>query len=80
MLPRRNRLTIASRMIAPTSETRNEVDVERRLVDVAAVEDQPADERADDADDDVEQYALLRVGAHDEAGQPADDAADHEPD
>src|SRR5690606_39533235 len=29
-----------------------------------------------DADDDIEEDALLRVGAHDDARQPADDAAD----
>ena len=34
----------------------------------------------DDADDDVEDDPLLPVRLHDDAGQPADDAADDQPD
>src|SRR5690606_23696538 len=43
--------------------------------------DQPStDKRTHDADDDVEQDALLSVALHDDACQPADDAADDQPD
>src|SRR5579884_2174266 len=49
------------------------------LVDVHAAE-QPRDERADDADDDVEDDSLLGVGSHDQAGEPSDNAADDQPD
>src|SRR5690606_23130 len=43
--------------------------------------DQPAtDQGADDTDDDVEQDALLTIALHDDACQPADDAADDQPD
>src|SRR5882672_2395854 len=42
---------------------------------------QPAAEHcADDADDDVEKNALLRIGAHEKAREPAHQATDHEPD
>src|SRR5690606_34867625 len=42
---------------------------------------QPATKpRADDADDHVEEDTLLDVGLHDEAGDPANDAADNQPD
>src|SRR5690606_2578231 len=41
---------------------------------------QPATKQgADDADHDVEEDTLLGVGLHDEAGDPADDAADNQP-
>lgn len=64
-----------------------ERDCHRRDVDRTAGDRRTADERcdqearkkrADDADHDVEQDALLSVGAHDDACQPADDAADDE--
>src|SRR5436190_1058966 len=43
--------------------------------------DEPtAEQRADDADDDVQDHALLRVGPHDHACQPTDDSADYQPD
>src|SRR3546814_5968467 len=38
--------------------------------------DPPRQHRSHDADDDIQENALLAVGAHDDAGQPADDAAD----
>ena len=38
-----------------------------------------AEERADDADHDVEEDALLGVGLHHDAGQPADDPAHDQP-
>ena len=50
--------------------------VERR----AAAEQETGDRRADDADDDVEKDALLSIGAHDHAGQPAANATDDQPD
>lgn len=50
-----------------------------RFVDAAA--EQPAgNQRADDADHDVEDDALLGIALHDDAGQPAYDAADDQPD
>src|SRR3546814_12773839 len=39
-----------------------------------------AQEGADDADHDVQDDALLRIGAHDDARQPAADAADNKRD
>src|SRR5687767_14559855 len=39
-------------------------------------EQQAADEGADDAHDDVEENALPVIGAHDHAGNPAEQAAD----
>src|SRR5687768_13192928 len=39
-------------------------------------EQEAAEQRADDSDDDVEQDALLRIGAHHDAGEPADNATD----
>src|SRR5262249_48059154 len=41
--------------------------------------EKPCDCGADDADDDVEKNALLCIGAHDEAGYPAEYSADDEP-
>src|SRR3954447_2346892 len=42
--------------------------------------DHPAtDEGADDADDDVQQDALLAIGTHDQAGKPADDSTHDQP-
>src|SRR4051794_16492014 len=46
------------------------------LVNVALAEQQSSDDRADDADDDVKNDALLSVGSHNEARKPADDSAD----
>jgi hypothetical protein len=55
-------------MIAPTSETRN------------VASDKPSGQQgSDDADHHVEQDALLSVGTHDDAGEPAHDAADDQP-
>src|SRR5688572_13819663 len=42
-------------------------------------DDEPRQQRADDADDDVEQDALLRVSAHDDARQPAHHTAYYQP-
>src|SRR3546814_4859463 len=39
-------------------------------------EQETAEQRADDTNNDVEQDALLGVGAHDDAREPADDAPD----
>src|SRR5207342_3908782 len=55
------------------------------FVDVGAADAehaaQPAaQERADNADDHIEQDALLRIRPHDQAGEPADDAAHDQPD
>ena len=50
------------------------------LVDVALAEHQAGDDRADDADHDVQQDALLGVRAHDQAREPAHDATDDQPD
>ncbi|VVT27486.1 hypothetical protein SPHINGO391_500008 [Sphingomonas aurantiaca] len=52
---------------------------QRRVVDGATRQDQTTDECADDANDDVQKYTLLRISAHDHAGNPADDAADDQP-
>src|SRR3546814_13988954 len=41
-------------------------------------EQQPAEDRADATDDDVQEDALLGIGAHHDAGKPADDAAHDE--
>ena len=42
--------------------------------------DEPAaEERADDADHDIEKDSLTAVGAHHDAGKPADDAANDQP-
>ena len=40
---------------------------------------QAGDNGADDADDNVENDALLSVSAHDHAGEPAQDTTDDEP-
>src|SRR3546814_8766679 len=49
---------------------------------MAATEDtaeqQPAEDRTDATDDDVQEDALLGIGAHHAAGKPADDAAHDE--
>jgi hypothetical protein len=54
------------------------------LIDRADAEqrghDESGEQRADDTDNDVEQDALLRVGAHDDAGEPAHHAAHDQPD
>src|SRR5690606_24311927 len=58
-------------------------DTEITAVDIAAntqhAADPAANEGADDADDDVEEDALLAIGLHDHAGNPADDAAYDQP-
>src|SRR4051812_2916312 len=58
-------------------------DAEVVLVDRAGTEhrcQQPAAQhRADDADDDVQDDALLPVGSHDHAGDPTDEAAHYKP-
>src|SRR3954471_4522293 len=46
----------------------------------AAAEQQAGDEGANDADDDVEDYPLLRIGSHDQACEPAANATDDQPD
>src|SRR6185436_18459998 len=67
------------------TEERDEelADAEIALVDGPGAEErreeQPAQERADDADDDVEDHAHLVVPPHDDAGEPAEDAADDQP-
>src|SRR6266550_1290002 len=50
-----------------------------RLVDAAA-EQKAGDDRTDDANDDVQDNALLGVSSHDQARQPADNAANDQPD
>jgi hypothetical protein len=47
---------------------------------VQRVRDGDAEERADDADDDVGQDPHLAVGLHQDARQPADDASDDQRD
>jgi hypothetical protein len=37
------------------------------------------EQRADDADDDVEEDALGGIALHDDAGEPTNDAADNQP-
>ena len=49
------------------------------LIDRPAAENQTGDKGADDADDDIEQNSLLRVGAHHHAGKPADNSAHDKP-
>src|SRR5690348_14660720 len=52
--------------------------VDRRRADDGP--DQPgAQNRADDTHDDIEDDALTGITAHDEAGQPADDTTDDQP-
>jgi hypothetical protein len=62
---------------------------QRRHAEVALVDGRDPEDRAQqpstqqrarDADHHVEQYSLLSVGAHDEAGNPADDSTNGEPD
>src|SRR5688572_20978964 len=64
-------------------------DEKARQAEIALVDRSATDQRrnepaaqqgADDPDDDVEEEALLRVGLHDEAGYPTDDAAYDQPD
>src|SRR5690606_15330399 len=59
-------------------------DAEVVLVDGSSAEQrrqQPSTKQgADDAHHDIEQQALLSVGAHDETGEPAEDAAYYDPD
>ena len=45
---------------------------------VEAAEEPAAEDRADDTDADVQEDSLLPIGAHDDAGQPADHTADDE--
>src|SRR5688500_11847030 len=64
-------------------------DKESRQAEIALVERTAADQRrnepsaqqgADDADDDIQEEPLLRVGLHDEAGYPSDNPAHDQPD
>jgi hypothetical protein len=67
------------------SEERNHESpyTEIALVDCAFAEkgrdQQATQERANDTNDDVQEYPLLRVGLHDEAREPTDNTADYQP-
>jgi hypothetical protein len=69
-------------MIAPISETTSDPALNAPSLIVGSPsrrDDETCDQRADDADDDVQSNALLRVRAHDHAGDPSEKAADNEP-
>ena len=70
---------MASRMIAPISDTT----IAPKLNASWLIDGKPSQRRyqpaaeggTDDADDDIEQYSLLRICAHDQARDPADHAS-----
>jgi hypothetical protein len=42
-------------------------------------EHEPSDQGADNPDNDMQQQALLRIGVHDDAGNPPQDATEDKP-
>src|SRR5262249_2892996 len=66
----------------------HERDHQSHYAEVTLIDRTPANEwrnkpaakhRPDNSDDDIENDALCRIGAHDEAGEPTDDAANDQP-
>ena len=73
---------MASRTIAPSSDTKSAGRLVALVNGANAKErrqQEPGQQSTDYPNDNVEEYPLLRVCTHDEAGDPSEDAANDEP-